>query len=160
VYSKQLKLLPTALDGKMKQMKKNAQGFTLIELMIVVAIIGILAVIAIPAYRDSTLRANRADAQITLSRLATLQERYYFRTNQYTGDFSDLLSGLSDITTSISSDEGYYTVALTASATSWSMTATAAGGQADDTQCNKLTLTNLGAKTSVDSDNNASSECW
>lgn len=141
-------------------MKRDSKGFTLIELMVVVAIIGILAAIAIPSYQDSTRRANRADAQITLSRLSTLQERYYFRTNQYTGDFSDLLSGLADNTTSITSDDGYYTVALTATNSSWSMTATATGAQANDTECYKLTLTNLGSKTSVDSDGAATSECW
>lgn len=141
-------------------MIKKAFGFTLVELMIVVAILGILATIAIPAYRDSTLKANRADAQITLSRLSTLQERYYFRTNQYTGDFNDLVSGVADNTTSITSDDGYYTIALTATASSWSMTATATGSQTDDTACYKLTLNNLGSKTAVDSSNNASTECW
>ncbi|MAM69627.1 MAG: pilus assembly protein PilE [Gammaproteobacteria bacterium] len=141
-------------------MRTPSSGFTLIELMVVVAIIGILAAIAIPAYQDSTMRANRSDAQITLSRLATLQERYYFRTNQYTGDFSDLLSGLANNTTSITSDEGFYTIALTATASSWSMTATATGTQADDTECATLTLNNLGGKTSADDDGAATSECW
>jgi len=143
-----------------KEMRTPSSGFTLIELMVVVAIIGILAAIAIPAYQDSTMRANRSDAQITLSRLATLQERYYFRTNQYTGDFSDLLSGLANNTTSITSDEGFYTIALTATASSWSMTATATGTQADDTECATLTLNNLGGKTSADDDGAATSECW
>ncbi len=141
-------------------MKKQSKGFTLIELMVVVAIIGLLAAIAIPSYKDSTRRANRADAQITLSRLATLQERYFFRTNQYTGDFNDLISGVADNTTSITSDEGYYTIALTATASSWSLTATGTGDQANDTECATLTLTNLGAKTSTDSNNAASTECW
>ena len=140
-------------------MHKN-KGFTLIELMVVVAIVAILAAIAVPAYQDSTRKANRADAQISLSRLSTLQERYYFRTNQYTGDFSDLLSGLANNTTSITSDEGYYTIDLTATASSWSMTATATGSQAEDAECYKLTLNNLGSKTSVDDDGNATSDCW
>jgi type IV pilus assembly protein PilE len=141
-------------------MRTKSTGFTLIELMVVVAIIGLLAAIAIPSYKDSTRRANRADAQITLSRLATLQERYFFRTNQYTGDFNDLISGVADNTTSITSDEGYYTVALTATASSWSLTATGIGDQANDSECVTLTLTNLGAKTSTDSNNAASTECW
>jgi type IV pilus assembly protein PilE len=141
-------------------MRTKSTGFTLIELMVVVAIIGLLAAIAIPSYKDSTRRANRADAQITLSRLATLQERYFFRANQYTGDFNDLISGVADNTTSITSDEGYYTVALTATASSWSLTATGIGDQANDSECVTLTLTNLGAKTSTDSNNAASTECW
>lgn len=141
-------------------MKHKTSGFTLIELMVVVAIIGLLAAIAIPAYQDSTRRANRADAQITLSRLATLQERYFFRTNQYTGDFNDLISGVPNNTTSITSDEGFYTVALTATASTWSLTATATGTQANDTECTTLTLTHLGGKTSADDNAAATTECW
>ncbi|MBN4075375.1 MAG: hypothetical protein COA71_03525 [SAR86 cluster bacterium] len=141
-------------------MNKTAKGFTLIELMVVIAIVGLLAAIAIPSYQDSTRKANRADAQITLSRLSTLQERYFFRTNQYTGDFNDLVSGIADGTTSITSDDGYYTVAITATASSWALTATATGGQASDTECTTLTLTNLGSKTSADSSSVATTECW
>lgn len=141
-------------------MYKKPNGFTLIELLVVIAIIGVLAAIAIPSYQNSTRRANRADAQITLSRLSSLQERYYFRTNQYTGDFNDLISGVANNTTSITSDEGYYTVALTATNSSWSLTATATGTQLNDTECRTLTLTNLGSKTSADDSATATSDCW
>lgn len=126
----------------------------------VIAIIGVLAAIAIPSYQNSTRKANRSDAQITLSRLSSLQERYYFRTNQYTGDFNDLISGVANNTTSITSDEGYYTIALTATASSWSMTATATGTQVSDTECTTLTLTNLGSKTSADDSAAATTDCW
>ena len=141
-------------------MNKCSKGFTLIELMVVVAIIGLLAAIAIPSYQNSTRRANRADAQITLSRISTLQERYFFRTNQYTGDFNDLFSGVADNTTSIASDDGYYTVAISATASTWNLTATATGEQANDTECTTLTLTYLGAKTSADDTSAATTECW
>ncbi len=144
----------------MNYKNKKSPGFTLIELMVVVAIIGLLAAIAIPSYQGSTRKANRADAQITLSRLATLQERFFFRTNQYTGDFNDLISGVPNNTTSITSDEGFYTVALTATASTWNLTATATGSQANDTECTTLTLTHLGAKTSADNNNAATTECW
>lgn len=144
----------------MNYKKKKSPGFTLIELMVVIAIVGLLAAIAIPSYKDSTRRANRADAQITLSRLSTLQERYFFRTNQYTGDFNDLISGVANNTTSITSDDGYYTVALTATASTWSLVATATGDQANDTECTTLTLTNLGSKTSADDNAAATTGCW
>lgn len=137
----------------------TSKGFTLMEILITVAIVGLLAAIALPSYQASIRRSNRADAQITLSKLATLEEQYYFRSNQYTGDFADIVNGA---TTGqpIDSDEEHYSIALTGGGTTWSMTATAQGVQANDTDCASLTLTSLGNKTALDSSNAASTECW
>ena len=132
---------------------QKAQGFTLIELMITVAIIGILTAIAIPSYRDSVRKSNRADAQISLSRLATLEEKYFFRTNNYSADFADFIAGATS-GAAIDSDEGHYSIAVSGGGTAWSMTATAQGNQAGDTDCATLTLNSLGAKTG------ASADCW
>lgn len=133
----------------------------MIELMVVIAIIGIIFAIAAPTYRRSILKANRSDAQITLTRLATLEERYYFRENNYTGSFADIVTGAT-AGQPISSDEGHYSIALTLTGggTGWSMTATAVSDQLSDTECYKLTLTSLGAKTAVNGSNAASSVCW
>ena len=140
---------------------KVMRGFTLIEMIVVMAIIGILFAIAAPAYRRSILKSNRSDAQITLTRLATLEERYYFRENNYTGSFADIVTGAT-AGQPISSDDGNYSIALTVTAggTGWSMTATAVGNQLKDTECKTLTLTSLGAKTATNSSNAASSVCW
>lgn len=137
------------------------RGFTLVELMIALAIVGIIAVMALPAYRQALLKSYRSDAKVTLSRLATLQERYYFGNNSYTGDFADIVSGATS-GQPIGSDEGRYSIALTltGSGTGWSMTATAAGQQADDTNCASFTLTSIGAKTSRNSSNVVTTDCW
>ena len=137
------------------------RGFTLIEMIVVMAIIGILFAIAAPTYRRSVLKSNRSDAQITLTRLATLEERYYFRENNYTGSFADIVNGAT-AGQPISSDDGNYSIALTllGGGTGWSMTATAVGNQLKDTDCRTFTLTSLGAKTATNSSNAANSACW
>jgi len=64
----------------MNNMKTNQQGFTLIELMIVVAIIGILAAVAIPAYQDYTLRAKMTEVMVIGSAAKTTASEYYLST--------------------------------------------------------------------------------
>jgi type IV pilus assembly protein PilE len=66
-------------------MKARARGFTLIEMMITVAIIGILASIAYPAYQDYVRRAARADAKAVLMETAQFMERHFTTNNAYTG---------------------------------------------------------------------------
>lgn len=64
-------------------MKNNIRGFTLIEIMIVVAIVGIIASIALPSYRDSVTRTNRNVAKADLMELQQWMERNYTLTNRY-----------------------------------------------------------------------------
>jgi type IV pilus assembly protein PilE len=140
-------------------MRKH-QGFTLLELMITVAIVGIIAVVALPSYRQSVLKANRTDAHITMASLATLQERFYFTNNKYTGDFADIVDGI-DAGDPVISDEGLYSIELLAGNISgWTMEATAIGEQADDTACARMRVTSLGEKTSYDSDDALTTDCW
>jgi type IV pilus assembly protein PilE len=140
--------------------KKN--GFTLIELMMALAIVGILVAIALPSYQQSVRKSHRTDAHVSLASLATQQEKFYFRSNNYTDDFSDIIEDLDPDTATVDSDEGYYAITLTGGAglRSWSMTAVAQGDQAGDEACAELTLTSTGAKTSEDAAGNPSSECW
>jgi type IV pilus assembly protein PilE len=66
------------------------RGITLIELMIVVVVIGIMAAVAYPNYREFVARANRNEAKAALLRIATNQERFYLQNNTYTCDMTRL----------------------------------------------------------------------
>jgi type IV pilus assembly protein PilE len=69
---------------------KHHQGFTLIELMITVAIVGILAAIAYPSYTAQVQKSRRADAQIALQEIAQRQEAYFLRNRSYAKDVAQL----------------------------------------------------------------------
>ncbi len=69
---------------------KNHQGFTLIELMITVAILGILAAIAYPSYTAQVQKSRRADAQVALQEIAQRQEAYFLRNRSYAKDVTQL----------------------------------------------------------------------
>lgn len=123
---------------------KKRQGFSLIELMIVVAIIGILSAIAYPAYLDQMIASRRSDGQGALLNLAALMESYYTENNTYAGA---TIAGFGF--TSNASPQGYYQMSITTqTATTYTLTATptVGGVQAGDTTCGALTLTNTNVK--------------
>ncbi len=122
-------------------MRKKISGFTLIEVMIVVVIMGVLVAIAYPAYTNHMLRARRADGQAALLNLSALMESYFTENNTYVGATPAALG----ITTA--SQQGYYNVSVTsATATSYTITAAPQGVQTADTTCGSLTLTNTNVK--------------
>ena len=81
-------------------------GLTLIELMVVLLIVGILAAVAVPSYRQYVIRAHRTEAKTALLRLAANQERHYLQNNTYTDDLALLGFG-----TGVS-DNGVYTLSV------------------------------------------------
>ena len=122
----------------------KTRGFTLIEIMIVVAIIAILAAIAIPSYQSYLKKARRADAQSFMSTLATRQQQYLLDARAYAVD-PDAVTTLGTVTpTSVAN---FYDITVTAGATvtppSFLITAVPKGAQAGD---GTLTLDSLGDK--------------
>lgn len=142
-------------------MTRRQTGLTLIELIVVMAIIAVLLSIAVPGYRDSVRRTRRTDATKELTRLAAAQERYMTNCNSYATSLAGTASnctGLGNASATPLSEEGYYQISLAATATTFTLTATPQGDQATDTKCTTLTFNNQGVKGSTGSETAA--KCW
>lgn len=133
------------------------KGMTLMELLIAVAIMGILASVAYPSYVDYVVRSNRAEPQRELVRLASLQEQYFIDHRTYTTDMTKLGASASPYIT----ESGKYSIAGVIGASggvsgvTFTLTATALGSQASsDSSCATLSINETGQKTAT------SSSCW
>ena len=150
-------------------MKQSQAGFTLIELMVTVAIVGILAAIAYPSYQDSVRKSRRADASGVLLGLANAMERHFTETNSYcdaggAGGVNSCFAGATDTgvndtgTSSIytipTNTTTYYTITISAvTASSYTLSAAPTGAQTGDS-CGTLTLTQTGVKSPT------TAGCW
>jgi len=133
------------------QLALKPNGFTLIELMIVIAIVGILASVAYPSYMSQVRKSRRSDAVQALSQVQQAQERWRANNPIYSSDLASL--GISSATTS----GGYYILAIagTSTGTTYSASASGVASQASDTGCTTLTVTiNNGTAT------NTPTSCW
>lgn len=137
---------------------KKTKGFTLVELMIVVAIIGIVVAFGYPAYRDQVMKARRADGMAFLLDIADRQERFYADRGTYTTTITDL--GYADAN---SPEGGYYSASVTDDPANdltitFTVTVTPQNGQDADTKCGAFTLTSLGVKSI--SGSSSVQDCW
>jgi len=142
---------------------KPQKGFTLIELMIVVVIIGILAAVAYPAYREYVRKSRRSDIYISLTDLAGRQEKFYARNLRYSSSLNG--AGGLGYALPVTTKDGHYNMSLTTAATAqfYQVTAVAinTGLQWADTRCRTFTLSSIGNKTAADSGGgNTTSICW
>lgn len=129
----------------------QTKGFTLIELMIVVAIIGILTSVALGFYGNSVIAANRTEARAELNKVAGRLEKCRALYGSYT-------SSNCSVSFPFTTESGLYTVASTPAATTFTLTATPAKSpQTGDDDCKTITLTNTGIKGSTGDD---ATECW
>lgn len=131
-------------------MRRFNRGFTLIEIMIVIAIIGIIITIAAPSYTEYLKKGRRAEVVSLLSEQAQILERFYTKNNVYTG------------VTGLSTGNDFYTITPTIADQTFLLTATRKAGTTMATdKCGDFTLTNTGVRSM----NNATTglttkDCW
>ncbi|MBA4272031.1 MULTISPECIES: type IV pilin protein [Pseudomonas] len=131
-------------------MRRSNRGFTLIEIMIVIAIIGIVLTISIPSYNEYVKKGRRAEVVSLLSEQAQSLERFYTKNNVYTG------------ITGLSAGNDFYTLTPTITDQTFLLTAARKTGTAMATdKCGDFTLTNTGVRSM----NNATTglttkDCW
>ena len=137
-------------------MYRKMQGITLLELMIVVVIVGILAAVAYPNYRDFVARAKRNEAKAALLKIATNQERFYLNQNEYTRDMTDL--GFNKDCPLYRTDSNTYSVCIpTADSNDFTAVATYLPSDNEATKCLTFEITGRGVRTSKP---DPPGDCW
>jgi type IV pilus assembly protein PilE len=132
---------------------KKSLGVTLIELMIVVAIIGIIVGVALPAYQEYGKRGNRGEGRAHLLDTAAILERYYSDNNVYATAANTFAPAAVKTTT----ETGKYTITITTAGTFQTYTLTATPTFVDP-DCANLTLTSTGTRGITGTDN--VNDCW
>jgi type IV pilus assembly protein PilE len=127
----------------MTKPERKTGGFTLIELMITVAIVAILAAVALPSYRQYVIRSKRSAAQAQMMDIANRQQQFLLANRGYADKTALTASGYA-LPSDVSVDYGYDIALSTTAVPGFTLTLTPQGGQASD---GPLTLNNAGVKT-------------
>jgi type IV pilus assembly protein PilE len=137
----------------------RAAGFTLIELMITVAIVAILGTIAMASYTKQVQKSRRTDARSAVMDLAGREEKLFSTLNAYSATPSELGYTVAPDTFPFNMSDTYYSLNVTIGAppNTFLITATAIGAQAKDTDCASLSIDQLGTQSATGA--NAAS-CW
>lgn len=140
-------------------MKGQGRGFTLVEVMIVVVLIGVVSGLAYPAYVNHVVKARRGDAHAMMLAAAVKQEQFYAQRGSYTADMRELGYPVDPAV----SEKRFYQIdaTLSGSGQGYTLTATRSGVQSNDSRCGDLTLTHTGIKSAVNhSDTAPQTTCW
>lgn len=129
------------------------RGFSLIELMIVIAIVAILGTIAYPAYQQYVLTSHRVEAKKMLLDAANRQETYFMDFNRYTSSAADL--NISD-----DSESGFYHLVISAGTNTFILFATASGAQGSDSDCIIFSIDQDGTRSATRLGDTVNNACW
>lgn len=148
---------------RFRRLNSGVKGFTLIELMIVVIIIGIITAIALPTYRDNIRQTRRAEARGLVLQNAQFMERFFTTNNRYDRNLSGTAVAL-PVLQSPQKGDALYTISLTPAAGQTTYTIRAdpvAGKSMAGDACGSFTVTNLGVKGNVNVLSPMTSDkCW
>lgn len=147
---------------------RQGAGFTLMDLLIAVAIVGILAAIAFPSYTNAVVKTKRRAAQVCLASFATHMERFYTTNLRY----DQTVAGVAMNTTALralnlecastrntGADYSYGFAADSPTASTYSLVATPAGRQATkDARCGELSVNQAGVRSVTGAD--GTTKCW
>ena len=137
----------------MRNVYRKMRGISLIELLIVIVIIGIMAAIAYPSYRQFVTRAKRTEAKAALLQIAQNQERFYLQNNTYTADMTQL--GFPVGAGFITDTDSYSITVTAADANDFSAVATYQMADAEAGKCLTFNIDGRGGKTS-----GPLADCW
>lgn len=132
---------------------RKMRGFTLTELMIVVVVLGILAAVGYPNYREYVARAKRNEARAALLQIATNQERFYLQNNSYTTDMVAL--GFPVAADYLTDSDSYLVNVTAADANNFTAEAIYQNGDSEADKCATYTIDGRGSKTSA-----PYTDCW